>query len=190
MTRHTITAVAAIAVAATTVAAFAHGGATGVVKERMDAMGAMQKATKALTEMMRGQTQYDAAAVREHAVTIRSHAGEAMTDLFPEGSNGMPSEARDEVWSDWDQFSALADRLERLSKGLEKAAGNQPGGDAGSASGTASMMGSHSMMGTSMMGGDADMPNDEMLAQMPADAVFGMVAQTCSACHTQFRIEK
>ncbi len=29
----------------------------------------------------------------------------------------------------------------------------------------------------------------EMLAQMPADAVFAKVGQACSACHTKFRAE-
>lgn len=30
----------------------------------------------------------------------------------------------------------------------------------------------------------------EQLAAMPADGVFNMVAQTCSSCHTKFRLEK
>ncbi len=28
------------------------------------------------------------------------------------------------------------------------------------------------------------------IAQMPADGLFNMVAQTCSACHSKFRVEK
>ena len=36
--------------------ALAHSGATGIVKERMDGMAAMQKAVKAVTPIMRGQS--------------------------------------------------------------------------------------------------------------------------------------
>jgi len=54
------------------------------------------------------------------------------------------------------------------------------------------MMGGGSGMmggGSSMMGADAG-PDAGMLAQMPVDRVFAVVAQTCSACHTQFRTER
>ena len=37
----------------------AHGGATGIVKERMDGMVALQKAVKAITPMMMGNAAYD-----------------------------------------------------------------------------------------------------------------------------------
>ena len=97
---------------------WAHGSATGIVKERMDGMVAMSKATKAITPMMRGNVEYNAEAIRDYARTIEEHAGEAMTKLFPEGSGGMPSEAKDDVWTDWEQFEVLAMQLESLGKGL------------------------------------------------------------------------
>ncbi|MEZ5877565.1 MAG: cytochrome c [Tepidamorphaceae bacterium] len=70
--------------------AFAHGGATGIVKERMDAMGDMGDVVKRLSAMMRGETAYDADAVKAGAKTIRSHAGSTMTGLFPEGERASP----------------------------------------------------------------------------------------------------
>lgn len=70
--------------------ALAHGGATGIVKERMDGMAAMQKAVKAVTPIMRGQAQYDADAVRSFAAAVEIHSGQAMTKLFPEGTGGKP----------------------------------------------------------------------------------------------------
>ncbi|MCK5745133.1 MAG: cytochrome c, partial [Oricola sp.] len=136
-------------------AAYAHGGATGIVKERMDAMGAMGDIVKSLSAMMRGETAYDANAVRDGAETIRRHAGEALTGLFPEGSGGEPSEARAEIWSNWDEFAAMAAQLETLAEGLGRAADNGlmhgggqpvPGGMMGGSSG---MMGG----GSGMMGG-------------------------------------
>lgn len=185
--------------------ALAHGGATGIVKERMDAMGVMGKAVKAITEMMRGEKEYSADAVREGAKIIKSHAGDSMTKLFPEGSTQKPTEARPEIWSNWDEFKALADQLLTLADGLEQAADN--GMMMSNSNDTSTMMGggnNSSMMGgssDSMMGGSGMMGNGTMmrggrmmdtkaLAQMPVDGVFNMVAQTCSACHTKFRIEK
>ncbi|WP_170399999.1 c-type cytochrome [Ruegeria arenilitoris] len=168
---------------------FAHGGATGVVKDCMDGMGVMKDAMKVLTPMMRGQVEYDAAVVREHAEDISHHAGEALTRLFPEGSLDAPSEAKPEIWQDWAAFSALADQLRVMADGLADAsenglmmAGETPavGGMMGGQGGT--MMGQQggSMVSGSMMD----------YSQMPADGVFTMMGQVCSACHTRFRVEK
>ncbi len=184
------------------VGALAHGGATGVVKERMDAMTEMSNVIKALTPMMRGQSAYDAGAVREGAATIRDHA-KLITSLFPTGSGGHSSEARDDVWSDWSTFEALAQRLEKLAGGLEAAADNPPvtgnqdmmGGNQGMMGG-GTMMGNGTMMGEGMMGGAGAMmgpnmplPDEAMLAAMPANGVFNMIAVTCSSCHARFRNE-
>ncbi|MAS04790.1 MAG: cytochrome C [Ahrensia sp.] len=183
---------------ASIVAAYAHGGATGIVKERMEAMGTMSDVVKALSAMMRGETAYNADAVRDGAETIRRHAGEALTGLFPEGSGGEPSEAKAEVWSNWDEFSALAAQLETLSEGLGLAADNGlMSGSGGQAQG-GMMGGGTGMMGSAntMMGGTAPMMgrggsfDAAVLAAMPADGVFNMIAQSCSACHTKFRLEK
>ena len=175
-------------------AAFGHGGATGIVKERMDAMSAMGDAVKSLSAMMRGETPYDAEAIRAEARKIRQHAGEAITRLFPEGSGGGPSEAKPEIWSSWDDFAAMAEELELLAGGLADAADNRlmQGGTGGMMGSGSGMMG----MGSSMMGGQSAMMgapggmDAAALAAMPADGVFNMMAQTCSACHTKFRTEK
>ncbi|MCR9139010.1 MAG: cytochrome c [Alphaproteobacteria bacterium] len=163
-------------------AAFAHGGATGIVKERMDAMSVMSKAAKTMSSMMRGLIAYDADIVRSAAAEIQVHAGTAMTQLFPAGSDGMPSEARPEIWSDWDRFSELAMRLEVLAEGLEAAAGN--GVDEADGSKAGGLTANSSTM-------SADKMRLELLAldTMPANAVFNMIAQTCSACHAEFRLK-
>ena len=189
---------AAVLIAGTAVTAFAHGGATGIVKERMDAMLAMGKAVKAVAPMMRRETAYDAETVRDTARLFQQHAGESMTKLFPEGTGGMPSEAKEDVWTDWDRFAALATQLEEYSEGLERAAGNGLGGMNGNASmGGATMMGDGSMMGSGngMMGGSTMMGGGGMMdaaaiAEMPADAAFAMTTQVCSACHERFRAEE
>ncbi|MFW8635676.1 c-type cytochrome [Cribrihabitans pelagius] len=195
-------AIAAVAAGTAAGAVWAHGGATGIVKDRMDAMADMGKAMKALTPMMQGKAPYDADAVRAAAGRIGGHAGETMTELFPEGTDGMPSEAKPAIWSNWGEFSALAGQLETLSEGLALAADNglmmagshstpdMMGG--GGMMGGATMMGGSGMQGVSSMMGGAPMhaaPGREELAEMPADGVFTMLSQTCSACHSKFRAE-
>lgn len=165
--------------------AWAHGGATGIVKERMDGMAAMSKATKAITPMMRGNVVYDDEAVREYARGLQQHSGEAMTKLFPEGSGGMPSEAKDNVWINWEEFEELAMQLELLGEGLEKAAHKGLVASDSTGEKNSDMMGTGGMMGQS----SSVALDIEMLAQMPVDAVFTKISQTCSACHTKFRAE-
>ena len=180
------TMTAAVLIAGIAATAYAHGGATGIVKERMDAMAAMGKAVKTVAPMMRGETAYDAETVRDAARLFQQHAGESMTKLFPEGTGGVPSEAKDEVWTDWDRFAALASQLEEYSEGLERAADNGLGSMGGNISaGGASMMGG----GTTMMGSNA-MMDAAALAKMPSDAAFAMTTQVCSVCHERFRAEK
>lgn len=185
----------------TAVAALAHGGATGIVKERMDGMGVMKEAVKLLTPMMQGQVGYDAETVRSQAAKIAAHAGEAMTKLFPENSNAKPSEAKDAIWQDWDSFTGMAEQLLVMADGLAAAADNglmMSGTGSGGGMGSAGMMGTDTagMMGTGgggMMGTGAGMMADTItaaqLAEMPVDGVFAMMGQVCSACHTRFRAE-
>ncbi|MDV7144144.1 cytochrome c [Tropicimonas sp. TH_r6] len=161
---------AALGLSALAATAWAHGGATGIVKERMDGMTAMENVMKSLAPMMKGATSYDEASVATGAKVLSLHSGEAITARFPEGSGGMPSEATDAIWSDWDEFEALALRLETLAAGLEQAVANE-GGD---------------MSGLTMVGDGASL-TVEQLAEMPAEHVFVMIGRTCAACHKKFR---
>jgi cytochrome c556 len=95
----------------------AHSGASGVVKQRMDAMKGMTAAMKALKAAFdagkqRGQVAQHAAA------TIRDTSGEHMTMLFPHGSLKKPSEAMPAVWEDRLDFEAQAEALHQNSAGL------------------------------------------------------------------------
>ncbi len=189
------TVFATILASTTALAAFAHGGATGIVKERMDAMSAMGKAVKSIAPMMRGEIAYDADVVRQAAQTFSTHSGEAMTSLFTEGTGGAPSEAKDAIWTKWEEFSELAERLGVISEGMVGAADNGLMAASESATSSSTMMGGGSSMmggGATMMGGDATMGSvmtAEQIAGMPVDGAFNMVTQVCSACHTKFRLE-
>jgi cytochrome c556 len=90
--------------------AVSHGGATGVVKERMVAMKDMGGRMKALAAMVRGRTPFDAAAAKEAADAIAAHARD-VPRLFPKGSRHGPSEAVEKIWIEWPQFVTEAKTL-------------------------------------------------------------------------------
>jgi len=158
----------------------AHGGATGIVKERMDQMVDMKHAMKAVAPMFRGKLPYDAEQVRKSAAIIESVAGSAMTDKFPEGSMGHGTDAKVNIWQEWDKFQSLSDDLKRYSKALGEASERREK----VAAKPASMMGGSSMMGA------AKPAVDQPLSELSADRLFKMVTDSCSSCHRRFREDK
>ena len=191
--RTTMALAIAAAVSAGALMASAHEGATGVVGERMRSMEAVGDAMKAISAMFRGQTGYDAGAVREAADVIAGHGGDHLTRLFPEGSLDHPTEALPAIWQDWDRFESLAGDLSAVAGALSAAAGNpQP---QGSTMGRGMMGGQSSMMGgqNPMMGSNPNMgamADPDLLAEMPPQASFMRLSQVCNACHTRFREEQ
>jgi len=97
----------------------AHSGAMGVVKKRMDAMSAIGKAMKSIAAMVKGDTRFEPVSLHAAAHTIRKHSGENLTRLFPQGSTDTPSQAKLEIWQDWDNFAAMAERLNEQAVRLE-----------------------------------------------------------------------
>ncbi len=177
MKRRTWISVVALTLAGTM--GFSHSGAAGDVEKRMAGMSAMQKQIKALAPIMRGLADYDADAVRAAADTVLAHSGEALTALFPEGSNVHPSEALDTIWDDWDRFAALAEALATTAEGMKRAADNGLG-DPGAGQGSGMMTGS----------GSSAAPDADTLADMPVNASFMAMTRTCSNCHSRFRAER
>lgn len=167
-------AVAVTAIVAVGAAAYAHNGATGVVRERMEGMVAMRNVLRDLTPMMQGSAGFDAALVAQGGRTIASHAGQTLVALFPEGTGGGASYATDAVWSEANTFRALADELRRHAEGLAAAAPNgleapanpREGMDMSSGDDAAGMdMGDTGMAGMDM--GDAAMAGMDMGAPAP-----------------------
>lgn len=106
------------------IAAIAHEGATGVIKERMDGMEAIGQQIKIMVPMMKGTLPYDPEQVAKSAAIIESHSGETFTALFPEGSDEKPSEALSDIWDDWSKFTALANELNSKAADLKTVAEN------------------------------------------------------------------
>lgn len=156
----------------------AHGGATGIVKERMDLMVDMKDEVKKVSAIFKGQRDYDADLIRRAASLIEQHSGEAMTRLFPQGSLDKHTEAKPAVWEEWQRFKELANKQTELAQQLHAAADNQAQ-DTETAD-SASMMGSSAMMGTA----PAEPGN------LSAAQAFKALADNCAACHKHFRLEK
>ena len=100
--------------------ALAHEGAKGVVKERMDMMKGQAKQMKLIGDMAKGKKKFDAAkaAAAAHDLGLTT---KKIPELFPEGSNGHPSEALDAVWKDWDRFKGDAQDAEAAANALAAA---------------------------------------------------------------------
>jgi cytochrome c556 len=167
---------------------FAHGGATGVVKERMDSMEDLKDAMKRLKPIMRGQKDYDVDSVKQSALVIRDNAGEHMTKLFPEGSLKKPSEATPEIWTEWEEFKRLANNLERLGQALDNAANNDQSLGSQNVEEGSGKIGNQASVRGNMH--SLDKMSDEHLATMPATGLFRMIGQNCKECHKNFRVEK
>ena len=102
-------------------AVLAHRGATGIVKERMEAMKAIGKAMKALGAMAKGEAAFNAATVKTASKTIIGHAGD-IDRMFPDNDKSRKShvtEAAPAIWTDKPAFLALAEKMAEAAGGLE-----------------------------------------------------------------------
>ena len=156
--------------------AIAHEKATGVVKERMEKMERYEELIERIFAMIHGELTYDAEVVRRAALEIREGAGKHMTELFPAGSNEPPSEARSEIWSDFETFEHYAVMLESWSAELVTKADQPPRGNLPKSWEDAEM-------GPSMMQGGG------MMRQSGSVFAAWHVAAACNACHSGFRRE-
>lgn len=158
----------AMAVLGCATAVLAHEAATGIVKERMDGMVVLSKTMKTLLAETQSDTP-NPAVFKDAAKALQDHAGQTMTDRFPEGSLDHPSEAKAEIWQNWQRFSTLADQLDLTAQGLALAAGNP-------------------ISVKPVAAKDNRMLMD--FATMGPDQVFTLLGQNCVACHKEFRAKK
>lgn len=97
--------------------ALAHKSATGVLKQRMDDMKALKAEMKTLAAMVKRKARFTAARVRKSAAVMETAAGR-MARRFPKGSLKKPSEAKPEVWTQWDKFTGEIAAFQKAASGL------------------------------------------------------------------------
>jgi cytochrome c556 len=93
----------------------AHEHASGVVKERMDAMTDMARRQKAISQRLKSKR--DLARIKADAEAIAEHAAH-IAHLFPAGSTQPPTRARATIWQNWADFEKKAKALETASRRL------------------------------------------------------------------------
>ena len=99
----------------------AHSGASGIVKQRMDAMSDMGDKSKLVADMFKGKVPFDKAALEKATDAFIEHGAE-MFDLFPDTTasrNGSSTEALPAIWENLDEFSAAVDKFLVASKSLK-----------------------------------------------------------------------
>ena len=97
--------------------ALAHSGATGIVKERMEAMKEIGTEMKIIGGMFQGKVEFNAGRLEQAAGVISDHAAK-IEKLFPQGSDHKPTRAMLEVWKDKTGFDLLAKELVKAAQDL------------------------------------------------------------------------
>jgi cytochrome c556 len=113
---------AALVLAAASFSAFAHMGATGIVKQRMDTMKEIKAAMAEVGAMVKKERPFDARVVAKAGNSIAKNAS-LISSQFPNTreSRQKVSEATERVWEEMPRFKALAANLEKKAKALSKA---------------------------------------------------------------------
>ncbi|MEM7619394.1 MAG: cytochrome c [Pseudomonadota bacterium] len=157
--------------------ALSHKGATGVVKERMDIMSEIAKHTKTLQAMLSGAKNYDAAKVKTAAQAIGNHAKNS-PPLYPKGSLQHPTEVRENIWTDWEEFQKQFKYLQIYASALAISADNS--------SNPRYRPGNISAADKFSDG----WPQPAFLQTLPPQAAFLYISETCRTCHKMFRRDK
>lgn len=99
--------------------AYAHQGAKGIVKVRMDAMSAIGKSMKVISETLSGKREFDGALISQEANIISGHA-RVFPDHFKEKTNDKLTEASPKIWEDPATFKKLSNDLANYAKRLSE----------------------------------------------------------------------
>lgn len=104
--------------------AIAHQGASGVVKERMDAMQSVAQSMKRINRQLKAGAEFDRGEIAREASSIAEHS-RVFATKFPTGTGGGVSEAKPEIWQNQKDFAAKSDALTTAARLLSEAAGKE-----------------------------------------------------------------
>ena len=156
-------------------------GKEDIVRLRQQGMKQMAAAAKTISEMFGGKRDFDGSDLSEAAGVLKEHSGKTLGSQFPKGSLGAPSDAADRIAAERVAFDTIADRLSELAIAFDKQTRT-------ALSITQAMrMGSSAMGGGSLLGARKS-PGVVDLTTVPAEHLFHMMLDTCSNCHSKYRI--
>ncbi len=98
-----------------------HSDATGIVKNRMDAMTDMGDKSKRVADMFKGKSEFDKQALTDAADAFVRHGAE-MISLFPdtkESRTGSDTESLPRIWDEWDDFTKHTEEFVTRSESLQ-----------------------------------------------------------------------
>ncbi|TCA40351.1 cytochrome C [Rhizobium leguminosarum bv. viciae] len=153
-----------------------------IVAIRQADMKAMAAAAKTISGMFKDSTTYKASEFQWAADTIRDKSGGVLSAHFASATDSRQSKAGPNILKERDRFDRIANDLRDYAVALDAAAQKNPGPM------TASM---RMKPGEAMGGGPfgTHVRNEHELSAMPAEHTFHLMLQTCTTCHTRFRME-
>jgi len=107
---------------------FAHGSAVGIVRERMKVMEYIAQHTRQIAPFAMGTFEMNTKFIKESGRSI-SLAAEKLLQQFPEGSLSESSEAKANIWENWEEFSGLLKKLQKDAADLSEIAKNDQADD-------------------------------------------------------------
>jgi cytochrome c556 len=167
----------ALVLAAGVTGAFA-GSMAEIVTERQRGMKDMAASAKIIAGMFKDSAAYDQRRFRAAAETIAAHAGDTLAAQFPPETLGPPSAARAVIAEKPGEFAALARELRRQAQALA--------GKGDTTLTPAMLMSAGTEAGASSLLGRRAQATGNLQA-VPAEHVFHMMLQGCTACHAVYR---
>ncbi|MFT3791899.1 MAG: cytochrome c [Rudaea sp.] len=101
--------------------AFAHGKPDDAIDYRMGLMTVIGWNIDPLGAMVKGKTPFDAADFAKHANRI-ANLSDQIVEGFPKGSDQGHTDAKPDIWANWDDFQSKAKDLDTQAKLLAEVA--------------------------------------------------------------------
>jgi cytochrome c556 len=156
--------------------------ASSIVAERRETMKSFATAARTIADMFAGKQPYESGRFKAAAELIRQKSGAALRAEFPAGSIGEDSRAKPEISQHWPEFALHADQLALLADGLAKAADRSP-----HEIGSDMRMKTGMPMAGSLLASRAKPLTETEISSLPAEHVFHLMMEQCTACHAKFR---
>ncbi|WP_088703922.1 cytochrome c [Rhizobium sp. R693] len=157
--------------------------AKDVVTARQADMKAMAAATKSIAGMFKEPSTYRPVEFKHSADLIGDKAGRVLIDHFArEAATSSDSKAKPNIIDERERFDRLANDLKSYAGALAAAAENNP----------TTMTDSMRMKPGEAMGGGplgTHVRSEEQLSSIPAEHAFHLMLQTCTTCHSRYRME-
>lgn len=156
---------------------------TSIVERRQQAMKDMASAAKTIAAIFSGDVAYDKTGLQEAASAFVLHGSE-LSALFA-GQARSESEADDRrIAAERKEFDEIAARLEQLALAFDRKAAR-----AGDVLTPDMRMGSSVPGGGSLLGAGPSRTEADLSA-IPAEHLFHMMLETCTTCHSKYRLRK